>query len=463
MAQWECIVCGWVYDENKGDPENGVAPGTKWDDVPESWLCPDCCVGKEDFELIAGTEAETVEEVAAEDAHKNDKPIVIIGSGLAGYNLIKEFRKHDKETPVIIITGDDGRNYSKPMLSTGFTKDKDANGLAMGDAGSMAKQFHCSVWTMTQVTAIDTDKQELTIGGATHIEYSKLVIGWGAEVIRPPMDGDALDQVYSINDLMDYADFRAAVKKNDVKKVAIIGGGLIGSEFTNDLINGGFQTETIDPMGYSLPTLLPEAAGKSVQAALEEKGAKFHFGPLANGEFGPVATAVNKTDNGVAVSLNNGVTIDADIVVSAVGVRPRIALAEAAGIKVNRGVVANKFLETSAKNVYTLGDCAEIEGHVLFYVAPLMAGARALAKTLAGTPTAVSYPAMPVTIKTPACPVVVSPAPRDAEGEWDIQQDGRNVVAQFKDAEGNLLGFALTGDGTKEKMALQKLLPAIMD
>jgi rubredoxin-NAD+ reductase len=294
------------------------------------------------------------------------------------------------------------------------------------------------------------------------VDYSKLVIAWGAEVIRPPMDGDALDKVFSINDLMDYANFRTAVKKSDAKKIAIIGGGLIGSEFTNDLINGGFETETVDPMGYSLPTLLPETAGKQVQEALEEKGAKFHFGPLENGDFGPVATAVNNTENGVEVSLNNGVKIAADLVVSAVGVRPRIALAEKAGIKVNRGVVANKLLETSAKNVYTLGDCAEIEGHVLFYVAPLMAGARALAKTLAGTPTEVVYPAMPVTIKTPACPVVVSPAARDAEGEWDIEQDGRNVVAKFNSPEGKLLGFALTGDGTKQKMALQKELPAIM-
>jgi rubredoxin-NAD+ reductase len=461
MAQWECIVCGWVYDEAKGDPENGVAPGTKWEDVPEEWLCPDCCVGKEDFELIEGSES-SAEDEAAEAEHANDKPIVIIGTGLAAYNLIKEFRKHDKESPVIMITQDDGRYYSKPMLSTGFTKDKDADGLMMADAGTVAKQFHASLWTMTTVTAIDTEKQQITVGGATHIDYRKLIIAWGAEVIRPEMGGDALDQVYSVNDLMDYANFRDAIKKTDAKKVAIIGGGLIGSEFTNDLINGGFETETIDPMGYSLPTLLPEVAGKAVQEALEEKGAKFHFGPLENGDFGPVATEVNKAESGVSVTLNSGKTVEADIVVSAVGVRPRVELAKAAGIECNRGIVADRLLQTSAKNVYTLGDCAEVNGHVLFYVAPLMACAKALAKTLSGTPTEVSYPAMPVTIKTPACPVVVSPVAGDVEGEWAIEQDGQNVVAEFKNANGDLLGFALTGEGTKEKMRLQKLLPPIM-
>ena len=69
---------------------------------------------------------------------------------------------------------------------------------------------------------------------------------------------------------------------------------------------------------------------------------------------------------------------------------------------------------------------------------------------------------MPVTIKTPACPVVVAPPAPDAEGEWSIEADGNNVKGQFRDGSGNLLGFALTGDAIKEKMALQKELPPIL-
>ena len=96
------------------------------------------------------------------------------------------------------------------------------------------------------------------------------------------------------------------------------------------------------------------------------------------------------------------------------------------------------------------------------YVAPLMAAARALGKTLAGEPTDVVYPAMPVTIKTPACPVVVSPVAPDTAGDWIVQAEGNNVKAEFRDSGGNLLGFALTGEAIKEKMALQKQLPAIL-
>jgi rubredoxin-NAD+ reductase len=455
MSKWECIVCGLVYDEKEGWPDDGIAPGTKWEDVPEDWLCPDCGVGKEDFELLEEAPVDDTphhEEPVVDRVHA---PVVILGTGLAGYGLAKEFRKHDDETPLILITSDDGRSYSKPMLSTGYTKDHSANDLAQLDAGSMARMLKASVWTMTKVNEIDTAEQLIKVGDAeTAIHYGKLVLAVGAEVIRPPIEGDGLDLVYSVNDLLDYDDFRTAVKKNNVSKVCIIGGGLIGCEFTNDLINGGFEVEAVDPLAYCLPTLLPETAGKAVQSALEEKGAKFHFGPLV--------TAVNKAEQGVEVILNNGEKIVADIVVSAVGVRPRTELAAASGIQTNRGVLTNRLLETSAPNVYAMGDCAEVNGHVLVYVAPLMAAARALGKTLAGEPTEVSYPAMPVTIKTPACPVVVAPPAAGAEGEWTISADGNSVKAEFRSAGGDLLGFALTGDATREKMALQKELPAIM-
>ncbi len=455
MSKWECIVCGLVYDEKEGWPDDGIAPGTRWEDVPEDWLCPDCGVGKEDFELLEEAPVDDTPHHEEPVADKVHAPVVILGTGLAGYGLAREFRKHDPETPLILITSDDGRSYSKPMLSTGYTKNTDADDLAQLDAGSMARSLKASVWTMTKVNEIDTAQQLIRVGDAqTVIHYGKLVLALGADVIRPPIGGNGLERVYSINDLLDFDDFRTAMKKNDVRKVCLIGAGLIGCEYTNDLLNGGFEVEAVDPLGYCLPTLLPEPAGKAVQAALEAKGANFHFGPLV--------TEVNLAGDGVRVTLDNGDTIDADLVVSAVGVRPRVELARASGIETSRGIVTNRLLETSAPNVYALGDCAEVDGHVLVYVAPLMAAARALGKTLAGEPTEVAYPAMPVTIKTPACPVVVAPPAEGAAGEWVVEQDGNSVKAEFRNSAGDLLGFALTGEATRDKLALQKELPAIM-
>ena len=457
MARWECIVCGLIYDEKEGWPEDGIAPGTKWEDVPDDWTCPDCGVGKDDFELIPGSEegdASADEAEAPGGTEANLRSVVVIGSGLAGYGLVRELRRKDEAVAITVITADGGGGYSKPMISTGYTKDLNADKLAAQSAAELAEQLNVSVRTRTRVAGIDTQKQVVQLEDGETLPYSELVLALGAELIRPPIAGDGAEDVLGVNDLDDYRRFQELLAARGAKKVAIIGAGLIGCEFTNDLLNGGFTVEAVDPMGWCLPTLLPEQSGRAVQAALEEKGATFHFGPLA--------TEVNRSGEGYAVSLNDGSTIEADAVLCAVGVRPRTGLASDAGIDVNRGIVTDRLLRTNAPNVYAMGDCAEVAGHVLVYVAPLMAAARALAATLAGEPTEVSYPAMPVAIKTPACPVVVSPPAKDAEGDWHFEGDAPDIKALFRSAEGDLLGFALTGQAVKERMALTKELPAIL-
>ena len=457
MARWECIVCGLIYDEKEGWPEDGIAPGTKWEDVPDDWTCPDCGVGKDDFELIPGSdESDTPAEQANSEGSADASPrsVVVIGSGLAGYGLVRELRRKDEVVEITVLTSDGGEGYSKPMISTGYTKDLNADKLAAQSAEELAEQLNVTVRTRTRVASLDTQTQVLHLEGGETLPYSELVLALGAELIRPPIGGDAADDVLGVNDLDDYRRFQDLLAAKGAKKVAIIGAGLIGCEFTNDLLNGGFTVEAVDPMGWCLPTLLPEQSGRALQTALEEKGAPFHFGPLA--------TEVNRAGDGYAVTLNNGDTIEADAVLCAVGVRPRTSLASDAGIEVNRGIVTDRELRTNAPNVYAMGDCAEVAGHVLVYVAPLMAAARALAATLAGEATGVSYPAMPVAIKTPACPVVVSPPAKDAEGEWHFEGDAPDIKALFRSDAGELLGFALTGQAVKERMALTKELPAIL-
>lgn len=376
-------------------------------------------------------------------------PVVVIGTGLAGYHLVKEFRKQDAETPVLIITADAGCNYSKPMLSTGFTKGKSASDLSMADAGKMADQLNVTIRTNTRVTDIDADAHTIFVGDEA-IVYSKLVLASGAEPVAVRVEGNAGEHIFAINDLQDYANFRAEL--DGKKRVLIMGAGLIGCEFANDLSNGGFDVEVVSPSSQIFPSLLPEKAASAVQNGLESLGVKFHLGPLV--------IRACETDNGVTVELSNGETIETDIIISAIGLRPRLDLAVKAGLQVNQGICVNRLLQTSNDDIYALGDCAEVEGKVLLYVMPLMNSARALAKTLAGQSTEVIYGAMPIAIKTPVVPVVVSPPEKD--GEWEVEANGVDVKALCRDDDGSLLGYALTGACIADKLALNKELPAIL-
>ena len=378
-------------------------------------------------------------------------PVVIVGTGLAGYNLAKEFRKLDSETPLLLISADDGRSYSKPMLSTGFGKNKDADGLAMAEAGAMAEQLKAEIRTHTRITGIDPGHKRLWIGEEA-VPYRDLVLAWGADTIRVPVEGDAQDAIFPINDLEDYARFRTAAAGK--RRVLILGAGLIGCEFANDLSAGGLQVELVAPCEQVMPGLLHPAAAAAVQAGLEGLGAHFHLGP--------VLARLDRGDAGLEAQLSDGTRISCDLVVSAVGLRPRTELAAAAGLEVNRGVVVNRQLQSSHANIYALGDCAEVDGLNLLYVMPLMACARALAQTLAGTPTAVNYGAMPVTVKTPACPLVVSPPPRGLEGDWTVEGSGADIKVLCRDAAGRLLGYALTGAAVQEKLALNRELPPLL-
>jgi len=378
-------------------------------------------------------------------------PVVIIGTGLAGYNLAREFRKLDPQTPLLLITADDGRSYSKPLLSTGFAANKDADSLGMATAGAMAEQLNAEIRTRTRVTRLDPAHRRVWIGNEP-VPYRDLVLAWGAQTIRVPVEGDAADAVYPINDLHDYGRFRAAAAGK--RRVLILGAGLIGCEFANDLLQGGHEVDLVAPSEQVMPGLLPLQAAEAVKRGLEGIGARFHLGATLE--------RLQRSTDGLQATLSDGSQRACDLVVSAVGLRPRTELAAEAGLEVKRGIVVDRLLKTSAEHVYALGDCAEVEGLSLLYVMPLMAGARALAKTLFGNPTFVSYGPMPVTVKTPACPVVVSMPAVGSAGSWSVEARGNDVKALYLGACGELLGYALTGAAVQERLALNKQLPPVL-
>jgi rubredoxin-NAD+ reductase len=339
------------------------------------------------------------------------------------------------------------------MLSNALAQGKTAESLVTTAAAEMAIQLGITLLPHTGVIGIDRERKELQTSAGV-IEYSRLVLALGADPIRLPLQGDAADAVLSVNDLAGYARFRGAL--TSAKQVAIIGGGLIGCEFANDLANAGYAVTVIDPTAYPLSGLMPEAAGRQLLAPLASLGVTWRFGVAVK--------AVDRDPAGYALTLTDGSSLHADMVLSAVGLRPRIELARSAGLAVNRGIVVDAQLRSGDADIFALGDCAEIEGRVQPYVLPLMHAARTLAQVLAGKDARVEFPAMPVVVKTPAHPVAVLPVARDAKGEWKILAEGPEIKPGIKlvffDAKNQLNGFVLTGAYAAERSEMTKQLGA---
>lgn len=366
--------------------------------------------------------------------------LLIIGSGHAGLTLAREWRKRDADSALTIITADDGAAYYKPNLSKALATGKTADDLIMTPAEKLAADLQADMRTHTQVVRLNPAAKTVELDSGDTLGYDKLVLAHGAECRKFPWDGDAVEQILHVNDRLDYAKFREKLPAEG--HVVLIGAGLIGSEYANDLLSQGYKVTLVDPLGWPLGMLLPEAVGRSLQAALEDAGATF--------EMGNTVTAVSRTDGGYAVTLADGKVLQSDLVLSAVGLVPRTELAKQAGLDCGRGIQVDAKLQTSVPDIYALGDVAEVCGHVLPYILPITASARALAATLTGEPTAVVWPAMPVIVKTPVLPTLVCPPPR-TEGEWTVEGEAPNWIARFIAPDGTVLGFAATGTATKER------------
>ena len=387
------------------------------------------------------------------------RPLVIIGAGLAGWTAAREFRKLDASTPVLLVTADSGDFYAKPSLSNALAQKRTPAQLVTTAAATMATQLQVTLHAGTRVTSIDTTAQTIVTTGGS-FAYRQLVLATGARAIRLPLAGDAADLVHSVNSLDDFSRFHAnltgpriAKRPTDpatddahpAKHVLIMGAGLIGCEFANDLAGTGYQVSVVDPADGPMAGLLPQEASAELRAALTNLGVDWNFGATV--------TAVNRSPGGgpdagqpaLQAVLSTGVTVPADLVLSAIGLRADIALAQAAGLRCERGIVVDATLQTSAAQVYALGDGAQYAsagGRTLPYVMPIMHAAKSLATTLTGQATKLAFPLMPVLIKTPALPTVVAAPAPGTPGVWGASEPG---LWHFIDAQGQRRGFVLTG------------------
>lgn len=386
-----------------------------------------------------------------------DRPVIVVGTGLAGWTTVRELRKLDPQLPITVLSADAGHFYAKPSLSNALAQGRAPQQLVTTQASAMAQSHNVTLLPDVTVLSIDPARQSLRTAQG-ELGWRALVLATGARPIRAPIEGDAADAVLSVNSLDDFAAFHGRLKPG--ARVLIIGAGLIGCEFANDLALAGHGVGVVDPAGRPLAALLPEAASLQLQQALEGLGVQWHLGRT-------VSRVEHADEAGLRVTLSDGTRVQADLVLSAIGLRPDTTLASAAGLVCERGIVVDGLLQTSARGIHALGDAAQygagrwsagaVSGaRTMPYVMPIMTAARALAATLNGQPTEARFPVMPVSVKTPACPLVlVAPLP-GAPGDWQAMEAG---VWQFVQPDGRIGGFVLSG---KQPPARRAQMTALM-
>ena len=362
--------------------------------------------------------------------------IVVVGSGLAGFAVLRELRRLSPEAKLTLVTLEDGHFYSKPALSTAFAKGKTAETLITSPAAKMIAQLKLDARIGREAEAIDREGRVLcTTGGP--IPYDALILATGATPFRPAIGGDAAHRAVSVNQLDHYAHFREQL--GDGGRVLIVGSGLVGTEFANDLVTSGYRPVVVDILPTPLAQLVPAAVGEQVRDALGAAGVEWHLGRKVS------AIDYRSPAPGYVATLDDGSTIEADVVLSAVGFRPNVALAQAAGIEVGEGIRVDAFGRTSDPAIYAIGDCAEYQHGLSAYVTPIMAVARGIAATALGTPTPIRFPPLSVQVKTTLFPLNLLPPPRGSVGEWHaVESDGEGHKHVFIDDGGVVRGYVLT-------------------
>lgn len=441
--RWICDACGYIYDEAKGDPDSGLVPGTRYADIPEDWQCPLCGLRKSDLRLLPEVmPASPVRTAAACPAPAGalckggDDYVVIVGAGVAGWSVAEAIRRRDPSRPVLLVSACPGLVYPKPAISMALAMGKKAEDLVDSDAASKAAALGIEVRTDTRIIKIDPARRRLTtVKGA--IQYAKLVLALGAQQRVLPVAGDAADAIVRVNDLGSYRQLRSMLTPQ-VEHVTILGAGLIGCEFADDMTSAGYRVTVVDPAERPLASLVPGPVARELAARLAAKGVDWRLGTTLS--------SVEVSDEGLQAALGNGETLHTDLVLSAAGLVPNTQLAEKAGLAVERGIVVDNAMCTSDPDIHAIGDCASLGGQVFAYIEPIRRQAEAIAAHLSGSEE-LFMPLPPlVKVKTPSLPIsVCRPAGPVDDTRWVAVEDGEQGMHFEIPGEGTIAGFALSG------------------
>lgn len=416
--QYICRACGLIYDEEIGDPDSGLAPGTRFEDIPNDWECPLCGVTKTDFELFEKPEITAIEQTV----QFNRQPgIIVVGGGLAGWSSVEAIRQLDPEVPITLVTGCPGDLYHKPELSVALSRGLNTEKLIQERGQDAARRLGVRLLPDTFVIGLTPALHQLrTTRGTLH--YTKLVLAQGAKPALPTELPPSL--CWRVNDLLSWSGMHKALEKGP-QSIAIIGAGMVGCELAEDFVRAGHSVTLLDRNNYPLANLLPDTAGRRLLDNLEKLGVRY------TGD--ACVTSVAERSNGKRIiCLEKGPALEVDQIVAATGLITDNRLALQAGLEFDRGIKVDPHtLRTSDEHIYALGDCINLEGTPCRFIEPIAHQAQAIAHDLLGQNTHPYKHTMPVIrLKTRSMPVVLHGLP-SPEGQWQVvSQDDYTLVME---------------------------------
>ncbi|MGP4040511.1 nitrite reductase large subunit NirB [Gracilibacillus sp. D59] len=299
--------------------------------------------------------------------------LVMIGNGMAGLKTIEYLLQENSQLYDITIFGSEPyTNYSRIMLSSVLQGDVTFDDITIND-WKWYEDNDITLYPNETVIEIDYQKQLIATDKERKMDYDKLIIATGSNPFILPLPGMDKVGVMTFRTIDDCKNMIEAAKH--YKKAAVIGGGLLGLEAARGLLNLGMKVDVVHLADRLLNNQLDAKAGILLRKELERQGMHFYLEKETSEIYG------DKTVEGLR--FKDGTSIEADLVVMAVGIKPNVALAQESGIDVNRGIVVNDHMETSNPNIYAVGECTEHNGLVYGLVKPLYEQAEVLGRNLA--------------------------------------------------------------------------------
>ena len=368
------------------------------------------------------------------------EPLVIVGNGMAAARLVDELVKTSLGRYAIAVIGEEPRlAYNRVLLSSVLAGETTSHDIELRPA-QWWRDRGVTVKYGCRATEIDVGRNELKVAGDESIEYSRLVLATGSSPLRLNVPGADLPGVNTFRDTRD-VDLLLTLAAQK-KRVVVVGGGLLGLEAAYGLAKAGAPVTLVHLMDRLMERQLDAPAAHLLKSLVERKGIRI----LLNASTARIL-GENKVEG---VELADGRRIDADAVIFAAGIRPNVALANEAGIKVNRGIVVDDVLQTGADGIFALGECAEHRGICYGLVEPAYEQARVLARHLAGRDAAYQGSVVATNLKVSGVSVFSAGDFIGAEGSESIVLSDlrRGAYKKLVISEGRLSGAVLIGDVT---------------